>query len=103
MDRNRSDFLNLGGFHGGDETTGWGGEDLFLYRKYIRSTLRVIRAPDKNIFHLWHPKKCPSTLGPVQRRACLQSRGRNEASYDQLALLLFSVDGQSHHVSESEI
>ncbi|XP_046455574.1 chondroitin sulfate N-acetylgalactosaminyltransferase 1-like [Daphnia pulex] len=100
----RSDFLNLGGFHGGDETTGWGGEDLFLYRKYIRSTLRVIRAPDKNIFHLWHPKKCPTTLGPVQRRACLQSRGRNEASYDQLALLLFSVDGQSHHhLSEPEI
>ncbi|KZS15848.1 Chondroitin sulfate N-acetylgalactosaminyltransferase 2 [Daphnia magna] len=101
----RSDFLSLGGFHGGDETTGWGGEDLFLYRKYIRSTMRVIRAPDKNIFHLWHPKKCPNSLGPVQRRDCLQSRGRNEASYDQLALLLFSADadGQSHHLSESEI
>ena len=94
--------MSLGGFHGGDETTGWGGEDLFLYRKYIRSPMRVIRAPDKNLFHLWHPKQCPPSLGPVQRRACLQSRGRNEASYDQLALLLYSHDETHDHLVEPE-
>ncbi|XP_077160231.1 chondroitin sulfate N-acetylgalactosaminyltransferase 1 isoform X2 [Paroedura picta] len=90
-----SDFINIGGFDLGIK--GWGGEDVHLYRKYLRSNLMVVRSPARGLFHLWHEKFCPDELSPEQYKMCLQSKALNEASHGQLGMLVFRKEIAAHH------
>lgn len=83
----KNDFINIGGFD--LSIKGWGMEDVKLYRSYIASDLVVVRAPDRGIFHQWHPKYCSRNLTQSQFLACIKSKVKSEASHSQLGLLAF--------------
>jgi hypothetical protein len=69
----REDFKTIGGF--GDEFTSqdhWGGEDLHLYRKFLKTKMDVFRAVAPGLFHLYHEKICiRNKMNAVQFKNCI--------------------------------
>ncbi|XP_074547028.1 chondroitin sulfate N-acetylgalactosaminyltransferase 1-like [Halichoeres trimaculatus] len=91
----RSDFINIGGFD--IDIKGWGGEDVYLYRKYLHSNLLVVRVPSRGLFHLWHEKHCSHKLSPNQYYTCRRSKAMNEASHWKLAMLFIHKQEQQQN------
>ena len=82
----RDDFFSVKGFD--TRIEGWGGEDVDLYRKFVRSKIEVFRAVDRGIYHLFHEKFCDPNLTPAQYLNCCNNRVRYEASTLHLGLMV---------------
>lgn len=84
----KGDYLRTNGFN--LAINGWGGEDVSLYHRFRKKGLKVIRAPDPDIFHVWHPKYCSTKLSKRQYETCIGSKARYEGSQRQLGIVLLS-------------
>jgi hypothetical protein len=51
----KTDFQKIGGYDEKQFTTKWGGEDLDLASRLMKSGLEIIRPLEKNYFHKYHP------------------------------------------------
>ncbi|EDO41813.1 predicted protein [Nematostella vectensis] len=86
----RSDYLRVGGFD--LSIRGWGSEDHKLHRMYVaKPEIRIIRAPDRSLFHHYHEKHCDPSLKWEQYRSCLGSKAKTEGTLQQIALQLFKL------------
>lgn len=50
----------------------------------------MVRAPDPDLYHIWHPKFCSKKLSKRQYETCIGSKARYEGSQRQLGILLLS-------------
>ncbi|XP_068711423.1 chondroitin sulfate N-acetylgalactosaminyltransferase 1-like [Montipora foliosa] len=95
----RSDYLRVGGFDLNIE--GWGSEDLGLYERHLlQSNIRIIRAPDRDLFHYFHEKNCDPSLSKEQYRSCLGSKAIAEGTHTQIAMQLSKL--REKYESESQ-
>ncbi|PAV83792.1 hypothetical protein WR25_17633 [Diploscapter pachys] len=79
----KADFDAIGGFN--TNIQGWGLEDVDLFEKVIKKgSLRVIRAPEPGLVHIYHPIHCSPEMPQAQRQMCLGSKAASLASIDTL-------------------
>jgi len=77
---------------------GWGMEDVDLFEKCLKQpNLRVFRAPDPGLVHIYHPISCPETMPIAQYNMCVGSKAASIASLDSLAdqLIASTVEAAS--------
>ncbi|XP_062500983.1 uncharacterized protein LOC134178183 isoform X2 [Corticium candelabrum] len=81
-----SDFFNAGGFD--LSIQGWGGEDVDLYEKLVKSGIEMMRSVDEGIYHIFHEKECNPSLRPEQYQSCMNSKISTSGSQKQLGNII---------------
>lgn len=82
----KSDYKTLGGFD--LQISGWGYEDVTFFDNAVKSNLKIVRAVDPNIIHVFHPVQCESTLEVQQQTMCLGTKASTLGSLGELQKLL---------------
>ncbi|XP_077979018.1 chondroitin sulfate synthase 1-like [Glandiceps talaboti] len=86
------DYRAVGGF---DITTyGWGGEDVELYNRFIKSNVKVFRAVDPALIHHYHNRSCDPELSADQYRMCIGALADSIGSKSQLAKKVLGLKKQ---------
>ena len=87
----KSDYIAVGGLD--VAMVGWGGEDVDLYERVLRSGLDVLRAPDASLIHRWHSKSCKMQSSSKMLEHCLMSQSEVLADRRELARYIFDTEG----------
>ncbi|XP_019877807.1 chondroitin sulfate synthase 1 isoform X2 [Aethina tumida] len=74
----KSDYLNLGGFN--LHLNGWGYEDVNFFDNTIKSNLRIVRAVDPALIHVFHAKNCKDAVDSDQKLMCLGTKANSLGS-----------------------
>nr|CAH7728883.1 unnamed protein product [Callosobruchus chinensis] len=67
----KSDYIDLGGFN--LMISGWGYEDVTFYDNVVKSGLKIVRAVDPGLIHVYHNVQCDEHLEVGQKAMCLGS------------------------------
>ncbi|CAJ0944265.1 unnamed protein product, partial [Mesorhabditis belari] len=79
----KADLDRAGGFNTGID--GWGLEDVDFFERNLRTqNLRIIRAPEPGLVHIYHPIVCDPSLPAPQKNMCLGSKAASLSSIDAL-------------------
>lgn len=81
----KSDFAKLGGFN--TSIRGWGLEDVSFYDSAINSQLKIVRAVDPGLIHVYHSVECNDSLEKAQKEMCLGTKANIFAAFEDVQLL----------------
>lgn len=84
----KQDYRTVGGFD--LSIQGWGKEDVDFFEKVVKSNLRIFRAADKGLVHVYHDVECSKDLSDVQLSMCMGTKADTYAGMETLAGMIYS-------------
>ncbi|KAI4477100.1 hypothetical protein M0802_014776 [Mischocyttarus mexicanus] len=82
------DYNTVGGFD--LSIRGWGKEDVLFYDKVVKSKIKIFRAADINLIHVYHDVECGKELSDTQLSMCMGTKADTYASPDTLAKIIYN-------------
>ncbi|XP_031827747.1 chondroitin sulfate synthase isoform X1 [Nomia melanderi] len=83
----KQDYRTVGGFD--LSIQGWGKEDVDFFEKVVKSNLRIFRAADKGLVHVYHDVECSKDLSDVQLSMCMGTKADTYAGMETLAGMIY--------------
>ncbi|XP_076241857.1 chondroitin sulfate synthase isoform X2 [Calliopsis andreniformis] len=83
----KQDYEVVGGFD--LSIQGWGKEDVDFFEKAIKSNIKIFRAADKNLIHVYHDVECSKDLSETQLSMCLGTKADIYAGMETLAKMIY--------------
>lgn len=71
-------------------------EDVYLYRMFLHSSMMVVHALSRGLFHMWHSTVCHAHLSSETFKRCFQAKALNEASHSQVGQIIFHQQIDNH-------
>ncbi|KAG7206699.1 hypothetical protein KM043_000373 [Ampulex compressa] len=83
----KKDYREVGGFD--LSIQGWGKEDVDFFEKVVKSDIKVFRAADKNLVHVYHDVECSKELSESQMAMCMGTKADTYAGVEKLAQIIY--------------
>ncbi|XP_006609594.1 chondroitin sulfate synthase 1 [Apis dorsata] len=83
----KQDYKDVGGFN--LSIQGWGKEDVDFYEKVIKSSIKIFRAADKDLVHVYHDVECSKDLSETQWSMCMGTKADTLAGTETLAQMIY--------------
>lgn len=83
----RQDYEAVGAFD--LSIQGWGKEDVDFFEKVVKSNIKIFRAADKNLVHVYHEVECSKDLSETQLSMCMGTKADTYAGMETLAKMIY--------------
>ncbi|XP_076643494.1 chondroitin sulfate synthase isoform X2 [Halictus rubicundus] len=83
----KQDYRTVGGFD--LSIQGWGKEDVEFFEKAVKSSIKIFRAADRGLVHVYHEVECSKDLSDVQLSMCLGTKADTYAGMETLAKMIY--------------
>ncbi|XP_076285045.1 chondroitin sulfate synthase isoform X2 [Lasioglossum baleicum] len=87
----KQDYRAVGGFD--LSIRGWGKEDVDFFEKTVKSSIKIFRAADRGLVHVYHDVECSKDLSDVQLLMCLGTKADTYAGMETLAKMIYQNPG----------
>lgn len=83
----KQDYEAVGGFD--LSIQGWGKEDVDFFEKVVKSNIKIFRAADKDLVHVYHDVECSNDLSGTQLSMCMGTKADTYAGMETLAEMIY--------------
>ena len=83
----KQEYKTVGGFD--LSIQGWGKEDVDFYEKVVKSNVKIFRAADTDLVHVYHDVECSKDLPETQWSMCMGTKADTFAGTEALAKMIY--------------